>query len=85
MTKYDDVATLIDDLDTTTNTLAASVQKLIDDINRTATDGLNGPQTENVLARLGALSTTLKAIGASADNPIPPAPPAPATMPGPFA
>jgi len=84
MTKYDDVGTILDDMDATTNTLAASVQKLIDDINKTATDGLNGAQTENVLARLAAFSTNLKAIGANADSPFPP-PPTDVPMPGPFA
>lgn len=84
MTKFDDVASALDAVDTATTALGARIQFLIDDINRTATDGLNGPQTENVLARLAAFKTNLDALGSNPSAPIPPAGPTPPAMPGPF-
>jgi hypothetical protein len=76
MTRSDDVTVALADLDRATNDLGARVQTLIDEINSTAGVGLDGPQTEAVLAHLGALKAQLTAIGSSPTNPLPvPAPP----------
>jgi len=85
MARSDEVTAAWSEVDAATNDLGARVQALIDDINRTATEGLNGPQTEAVLARLNALKGTLNAMGHNATAPIPPTPPEDAPMPGPFA
>lgn len=81
MTKFDEVNLAWDAVDQATTALAARIQVLIDEINSTAGDGLDGPQTEAVLARLGALVTTLNSFGQDPQNPTPPLPEE-ATLPG---
>lgn len=83
MAKSDDVTQALNAIDQATNDLAARVQKLIDDINHTAAEGLTGPQTENVLARLAPLVTSLNAMATSPTVPTDPG--EGAAMPGPFA
>jgi len=70
-------------VDDATNALAVRVQTLIDEINKTAAEGLTGPQTEAVLANLTGLAATLTAMGKT-DQPIPSAV-RPVPIPGPFA
>jgi hypothetical protein len=83
MTRAEEVAAAWAAVDTETNDMATRVQALIDEINRTATEGLNGPQTEAVLANLTGLVTRLSATGRNPTQPIPPPVP-PVPMPGPF-
>lgn len=85
MPRFDDVTAALNAIDTATTDLGTRVQALIDDINATASDGLNGPQTENVLARLAPIAATLNAMGHNPNNPVPPAPPEDPEMPGPLA
>lgn len=77
MTKNDEVLAAWDQVDAATSALASRVQALIDQINATAGAGLDGPQTEAVLAHLASLKNTLDAMGSNPSNPIPPTPPAP--------
>ena len=84
MTRAEDIAAAWAAVDTATNLLAARVQALIDQINNTATNGLDGPQTEAVLANLTGLAAVLSAMGSNPSNPIPQVP-TPAPIPGPFA
>lgn len=72
MSKNDEVLAAWDMVDLATTELGARIQVLIDDINNTAGSGLDGPQTENVLARLSSLRDTLNVMGAEPANPIPP-------------
>lgn len=72
------------EVDAATTALGARVQKLIDEINKTAAEGLTGPQTEAVLTRLGGLKDSLTAMGHNPAAPIPEPTPEPA-IPGPFA
>jgi len=82
-TGYENVQEAWKAVDTATSALGARVQTLIDQINKTATDGLDGPQTEAVLANLAGLKTVLEAMGHNPSNPIPPTPNFP-SVPGPF-
>lgn len=84
MARSDDINAAWTAVDEATTALGARVQALIDEINKTATEGLNGPQTEAVLARLAGLKTSLDGMGASPSNPIP-EPPVEEPIPGPFA
>lgn len=67
-----EVAAAWAEVDTATTALGARVQKMIDQINATPGDGLNGPQTEALLANLTTLKNNLNAMGA--DQTVPPAP-----------
>jgi len=69
-------------VDDATTALGARVQALIDQINRTANEGLDGPQTEAVLAHLASLKSTLDAMGSNPANPIPAPAATPAPIPG---
>lgn len=82
MTRAEDVNAAWAAVDAATNALATRVQTLIDQINRTANEGLDGPQTEAVLAHLGSLKSALDAMGSSPVQPIPAPTPAPAPIPG---
>jgi hypothetical protein len=84
MTKAEDIEAGWALVDQATNALADRIQVLIDDINSTATDGLNAAQTENTLARLGAMVVALNGLGKNPSDPVPPEPPEPEPMPGPF-
>jgi ABC-type transporter Mla subunit MlaD len=81
MARFDDVKAMTGELKTYTDKLGVSVQALIDNINNTAGDGLNGPQTEEHLAELATLRDVLKAIGTNADTVFPPLPPPPEPLP----
>jgi uncharacterized protein involved in exopolysaccharide biosynthesis len=72
MAKFDTVVALQTAVNDATNQVAANIQLLIDKINATPGDGLDGPQTEAVIAHLTALETNLKAMAASSSHPIPP-------------
>jgi len=85
MARSDEVLAAWAEVDTATTALGARVQVLIDDINRTATEGLNGPQTEAVLSRLVGLRDSLNGMGHNPAAPIPEPPPTEVPMPGPFA
>jgi hypothetical protein len=84
MTRAEEIQAAWAQVDAATTELAGRVQVLIDQINKTATEGLNGPQTEAVLANLTGLVTVLNAMGANPSAPLP-TPPAPVAIPGPFA
>ncbi len=71
MTRNDEVIAAWALVDTATTELAARIQLLIDEINNTAELGLDGPQTDAVLANLGNLVTTLTAMGSNSNSPIP--------------
>lgn len=85
MTKAEDVVAAWKLVDQATNDLATRVQKLIDEINLTEGSGLDGPQTEAVLAHLASLKSTLDAMGSKPDNPIPKPPTPLPPVPGPMA
>lgn len=70
MARSDDVTVALADLDEATNALGERVQSLIDQINRTPGDGLNGTQTEAVLAQLASVKSVLDQMG-HAPNPLP--------------
>jgi hypothetical protein len=81
MSQSDDVTVALSALDAATNALASRVQALIDQINNTSGVGLNGPQTEAVLAHLALLKSQLESLGANPTTPLPPPGPAPAPVP----
>lgn len=83
MPKYDDLNAALDAANEVTNAGAAWVQSILDDIARTATDGLNAGQTANIEARLGTLVTNLRSAFQTPTAPVPELPAAP-SMPGPF-
>jgi hypothetical protein len=84
MTRAEDVAAAWLAVDTATTELGSRVTALIAEINRTASDGLTGPQTEAVLSNLTALAANLNNMGHNPGSPIPPTP-TPTPIPGPFA
>jgi len=75
MARSDEVTIALDTLDTATSQLAARVQHIIDEINATAGEGLNGLQTEAVLTRLASIKGSLDAMGHTATTPFPTLPP----------
>ncbi len=85
MTAAEDVVAAWKLVDTATTALGARVQTLVDQINKTAGEGLDGPQTEAVLAHLASLKGALDAMGSNPSNPIPAPgatpPPVPASKP----
>jgi len=83
-TGFESVTAAIAAVDEATTALGLRVQDLIDQINKTATEGLNGPQTEGVLAHLASWKATLDAMGSNPTNPLPTPPPVPGALPGPF-
>jgi len=85
MARSDEVVAAWAAVDAATNALGVRVQTLIDQINRTATEGLDGPQTEAVLANLASLKSVLDAMGSNPTTPIPAPTPTPPSIPGPFA
>lgn len=99
MGRNDEVTVALNELDSQTTNVATvvtelgvRVQALIDEINRTAAEGLTGPQTEAVLTRLAGIKTggdaiaaTLTEMGRTPQFPTPPVlPGASPAIPGPF-
>ena len=82
--RSDDINAAWMQVDEATTALGSRVQALIDEINKTATEGLNGAQTEAVLARLEGLKNSLNGMGHNPSEPIP-EPPVEEPIPGPFA
>lgn len=59
-------------VDSATTALGVRVQAMIDQINATPGEGLNGPQTEALLANLATLATNLNGMGVGGS--VPPVP-----------
>lgn len=76
-----DQATAITDAATRVATEEKNLQDTIDQLNKTAGDGLTGPQTEAAIARIQASLTNLGQIGKATQAP----PVVPPAVPGPFA
>lgn len=78
MAKVDTIAQLQQAINDATNKTATEIQALIDKINATPGDGLDGPQTDAVINWLTALKAQQESMAATAADPTPvPAPPAP--------
>ena len=75
MAKSDEVVAAWAEIDTATTEAGQRVQLLIDQINATAGVGLDGPQTEAVLANLVSHKNWLTSLGHNLQVPIPPTPP----------
>lgn len=67
-----DFNTLLQEMNTVTNTIAANIQALLDQL---AAGGMNAADEEAVRAKLSEQVDALKAVAANSANPIPPVPP----------